>query len=206
MMFPAADMARYLRRFLAVSVGGLFIVGLFNLIVDPYCRFGLNRLGVYTSASREFKLRQAGRVPHDALLMGNSRIAQVAVGQLRGRTFFNGGVEGASLREVQLFLERNLRPHELVVLNLDHYILGFESDVEPASAFSPLSPQLFGKYLLSLKTIEYSFRTIAKHLAGKPPIIDSHGTSESAQWRIDRDIDNPGWLRGEIATQSEHIR
>jgi hypothetical protein len=200
---PAA-FARFLRWFLTISVGGLLLVGLFNLLVDPYDRFGLNRLGVYVSASREYKLRQAGRQPHDALLVGNSRIAQIPAAELRGRRFFNAGMDGASLREVELFLERNLRPHELVVLNLDHYALGFESDLEPAIAFAPLTPHTLGNYLLNPKTIEYSVRTISKHLAGKPPIYGPDGTTGSAQWRLDRDRDDPAWTRAEIATQSGH--
>ena len=164
-MSPAPELTRYLRNFLAVSLGGVLLVGLFNLAVDPYDRFGLNHLGVFVSASREYKLRQAGRQPHDALLVGNSRIAQIPAAELRGGRFFNAGMDGASLREVELFLERDLRPRELVVLNLDHYVLGFESDLEPAIAFAPLTPHTLGNYLLNLKTIEYSVRTISKHLS-----------------------------------------
>ena len=196
----------FLRRFLTTAMGGLLIIATFNLVVDPNCRFGLNRLGVYTSATREYKLRQAGRVPHNALLVGNSRIAQIPSASLPGWQFFNGGMEGASLEEVRLFLERNLRTNELVVLNLDHYILGFESDLEPAAAFVPLNVQLVGKYLLSLKSIEYSFRTLAKSLAKKPPVIAPDGTNESVDWIRERDLDDPAWFQREVATQSRHVR
>jgi hypothetical protein len=205
-MFSGIDLARYLRRFLAIAFGSLLLVALFNLVVDPFDRFGLNRLGVYISASREFKLRQAGRLPHDGLLVGNSRIAQIPASELRGRRFFNGGVEGASLSEVQIFLERHLQTNELVVLNLDHHILGFESDVEPSPAYAPLDLNTIGRYLLNLKTIEYSVRTIARHLAGAQPVIGSDGTIEPTHWRMARDVDDPGWLRRQIAAESNRIQ
>ena len=88
------------RRFVILALGlagGLVAtIGLFNYFVDPYGLFGQNRLGIHISAEREFKPSQVQRYPHDALVLGTSRMAMIPVDDLKGFRFFNAGFGGGT--------------------------------------------------------------------------------------------------------------
>src|SRR5664279_429594 len=96
--------------------GGL---GLLNYWVDPYNRFGNNRLGVYISAERESKAIELRRYPHNALLLGNSRIAMIPAAQLNGFRFFNGAFGGATAEEIYYFVYHYATRQDMVVLGVD---------------------------------------------------------------------------------------
>jgi hypothetical protein len=196
---------KFLKRFGWIVAGILLLTVSINLFVDPWDRFGLNRLGVYISASREFKLTEAARFPHDALLLGNSRAAMLPVAQLDGAKFFNAAFEGANLVEFRLFLERNLHGQKLVLLNLDPFTLGSESDRVPTEAFDRLGPRVLGNYLASLKALEYSAKTVASRVAGKHGSYLPDGTTASEEWKAQRDVDDEPWQRSQRKTQVERL-
>lgn len=202
---PPTQDARYVRRFLGVATGLVAMAVAFNLVVDPWDRFGWNRLGVHITASREFASTEVERFPHEALLVGNSRTVIIPVAGLGGPRFFNAAFEGATLVEIRLFLERHLRHPKRVVLNLDPYLLGPESDQPPAAVFSPFSPRSLGGYVASLKALEFSAKTLADGLAGKPPGYAPDGTMDSSQWRRQRDVDDPTWSRRQLALESSRL-
>lgn len=204
-MNPSANNLSFLRRFLGIALGIVATTVAVSLVVDPWNRFGLNRLGVFISASREFKLTEAARFPHDALLLGNSRTAMLPVAELKGAKFFNGAFEGASLGEIRLFLERHLHGQKFVVLNLDPYTLGPESDRIPTEAFAAPGPRALGSYLASLKALEYSAKTIGSGLAGKPRSYLPDGTTASEEWKRQRDVDNVPWQQSQLKTQQERL-
>jgi hypothetical protein len=195
----------FLRRFAWIVAGILVLTVSINLFVDPWDRFGLNRLGVYISASREFKLTEAKRFPHDALLLGNSRAAMLPVASLAGGRFFNAAFEGANLAEIRLFLERNLQGQKLVLLNLDPFTLGSESDRIPTEAFDPVGPKMLGSYLASLKALEYSAKTITSRIAGKTGSYLPDGTTASDEWKAQRDVDDEAWQRSQRNSQIERL-
>lgn len=200
-----ADHVRFVRRLLAVGLGAFGIVVAFNLAVDPWNRFGLNRLGVYVTASREYAMTQVARYPHEALLVGNSRTIVVPVGRIASPRLYNAAFEGATLVEIRQFLERHLRHQRLVVLNLDPYLLGPESDAPSSAVFGPPTLRDLGGYVASLKAIEYSVKTVAGRLAGRPLGYAADGTMESESWRRQRDVDDPAWQRRQLARESERL-
>jgi hypothetical protein len=204
-MNAPANRLHFLRRFLGIALWIVAATVAVSLVVDPWNRFGLNRLGVFISASREFKLTEAARFPHDALLVGNSRTAMLPAAELKGAKFFNGAFEGASLGEIRLFLERHLHGQKLVVLNLDPYTLGPESDRIPTEAFAAPGPRVLGGYLASLKALEYSAKTIGSGLSGKPRRYLPDGTTASEEWKRQRDVDDVPWQQSQLKTQQERL-
>ena len=111
------------RRYVLLSLGlaGALAggLGLLNYCVDPYNRFGHNRLGVYISAERESKSIAVRRYPHNALLLGNSRMAMIPVAQLNGFRFFNGALGGATAEESYYFAYHYATRQDLVELGVD---------------------------------------------------------------------------------------
>jgi hypothetical protein len=189
----------YLRRFFLWSVGVLLAVAAINLAVDPYDRFGFNRLGVFITASREVKVVEVGRFPHDALLLGNSRLASIPASRIHGGLFYNAAFEGARLREIQWFLERRLSDERLLVLNLDPYMLTRSAANPKTDAFSPLTIPVLGNYVASLKSVEYSFRTLTGAILGKPSNFEPDGTG-----RVHfEDRPDPGWARQRLAEHQQ---
>ena len=91
-----------------------------NIAVDPFGFFGLNQVGFFFNAEREFKPRQIHVYPHRALLLGNSKMAYVDPDDLPGYGFFNAAFSAAKPEEMLAFLEKNIDGVELIALALDH--------------------------------------------------------------------------------------
>jgi hypothetical protein len=97
------------KRFLVVFVFSLSLacglVAAANVAVDPFGYFGFNRTGLFFDDERTFKLLQAHRYPHQALLLGDSRTAYVNPEAIRTPRFFNAAFGGASLDKMVWFWE-----------------------------------------------------------------------------------------------------
>jgi hypothetical protein len=184
------------RRFVILSlglVGGLvFTIGLFNYLVDPYGLFGQNRVGIYISAEREFKSSQVQRYPHDALVVGNSRMAMIPVADLKGFKFFNAGFGGGNAEEAYYFLHRFAHKQKLVILGVE---LG-QGDPSPLKGdiFAPLTLTSTLNNLLSLKTVEYSVKTLYSHFTGVPVTLRDDGSFDAQPWFERWDKPDPAHL------------
>ena len=177
---------RYLIAFAATVLGAVALVGALNLFVDPYDRFGFNRLGTYISADREYKSTEFQRFAPESVLMGNSRAAIINAGRLNGPRFFNAAFAGAEPEEIHDFIDHYVRRQKLVVLGLD--LFSFKPAALPvADPFLPLSAHRALEYTLSLKNAEYSVRTVANSLAGKPRDYSPDGTFREANWAAKAD-------------------
>jgi hypothetical protein len=194
-MTPAA------RRFVLLALGltGVLAGGLvlLNFLVDPYDLFGMNRLGVYISADREFKATEVRRYPHNALLVGNSRMGVVPVNQLEGFRFFNGAVAGASTEETYYFLYHFANKQELVVLGLD--LGACDPPYTKGDIFARPGCKAILDNLFNLKTVEYSLRTIMEHLSGHPDPMFPDGTFDMANWLKTADVENPPYRDYQLA-------
>jgi hypothetical protein len=165
------------RRFTLVmlSMSAIFVGApvLLNWLVDPYDRFGNNRLGVYIMAEREMKSAEIGRHPHDALLIGNSRIAEIPASRLEGFRFFNAAFAAANSEEIYWFLRRHAHGQQLVVLGID---LGAKDPpVLQGDIFRRGDWASAAENLVNLQTAEYSFKTLFSHWAGKPSHYQPNG-------------------------------
>jgi len=194
MPFPA-------RRFVLLVLGATFTVAgglaLLNYAVDPYNRFGHNRLGVYISAEREAKSMQVRHYPHNALLLGNSRMAMVPAGRLSGFRFFNGAFGGGTAEEVCYFAEHFARDEEVVVVGVD----AGTADPAPLKGdiFAPADYTAILNNLLNLQTVEYSVRTISEHWSGHPSSLLADGSFEPTRWFELYDRENAARLDWELA-------
>ncbi len=153
--------------FASVVFALLSAVLLVNLFVDPYNRFGLNRLGVYISAEREFKGSAVTRYPHNALLLGNSKPLMIDPLQLEGWDFFNGCFAGALPEEIYAFVDRYAHDQDLVVIGLDFGM--FNETLAPLKA-EPLERKLSAdipKYLWNFQSLIYSARTVFYAIRGR---------------------------------------
>ena len=158
------------RRFPVVmlAISAFFLGGpvLLNYLVDPYDRFGNNRLGVYIMCEREMKSTEVARRPHDALLIGNSRIACIPAQPLEGFRFFNAAFAAATPEEIYWFLLHHAKNQRVVVLGID---LGTQDPaVLQGDIFRRGDWTLAAENLVNLQTVEYSFKTLFSHWAGKP--------------------------------------
>ena len=174
----------------AVVVAG--VIGLFNYIVDPYDLYGNNRLGVFITAEREFKSSEVRRYPHNALLVGNSRMAMIPVKDLEGFHFFNGGFGGGTSEEAYYFLEHYAKNIDLVIIGVE---LGQGDPPSPVGdIFAPLTWTGVLNNLLNLKTVEYSVRTIYDHYSGEPISLRQDGSFDATRWFERWDVPDPDHL------------
>ncbi len=177
---------RYLLAFAATVLGAVLLIGALNLFVDPYDRFGFNQLGTYISADREYKGTEFQRFAPDSVLLGNSRAAIINVGRLNTKRCFNAAFAAAEPEEIRDFIEHYVRGQKFAVLGLDLFML--KPAAQPvADPFQPLSVHRAFEYTLSLKNAEYSLRTIANSLAGKPRDYSPDGTFREANWAAKAD-------------------
>jgi hypothetical protein len=172
------------RRFAFRSLGlaGVVVglIALFNFIVDPYDLYGNNRLGVYITAEREFKSSEVRRYPHNAMLVGNSRMAMIPVQGLEGFRFFNGGFGGGTAEEAYYFLRHYAKDLDVVIIGVE---LGQGDPPNPqGDIFAPLTWTGVLNNLLSLKTVEYSVRTIYDHYSGEPISLRKDGSFDATRW------------------------
>jgi hypothetical protein len=164
-------------------------MGLLNLIIDPFNRYGNNHLGVYISAERECKSTYVQRFPHDTLLVGNSREIRIPPGQLAGFRFFNGAFSGATPEEIYFFLQHFAWHQRLVVLAVD---VGAQDPVERrGDIFAPKGLTSALDNLLNLQTTEYSIRTISESLSKNPQPIGLDGLVPVGSSMLDANRDDP---------------
>jgi hypothetical protein len=189
---------------LAVAIGLAGGLALLNYLVDPYNRYGMNRLGVYISAERQWKATEVRQFPHNALLLGNSRMASIPPGKLHGFTFFNGGFSGATAEEVYYFASHFATNIDLVVVGVDLGACDPYPSLLGGDIFAPPSCRAVLENLFNLSTVECSFRTIAGYLSGRPKPNGPDGSYNGLPWFENADQDNPALHDWTLAAW-EHI-
>jgi hypothetical protein len=187
------EMNRAARQFVLLALGlAIGLTGgmaLLNLIVDPFNRYGNNRLGVYISAERECKSTYVKRFPHNALLVGNSREIRIPPERLEGYQFFNGAFSGATPEEIYYFLQHFAWRQRLVVLAVD---VGEQDPAEwHGDIFAPKGMTSDFDNLFNLQTTEYSIRTISESLSKNPQPIGRDGLVPVGSSMLDADRDDP---------------
>ena len=180
-----------LRIFLLLGLV-LVTVGTFNIVIDPYNRFGNNRLGIYImSAEREFKATKLRKQtnPYDTILLGDSRAAMIDVGELGFENAFNASFGGAQMAELYHLIKAYIFDCDLVLLGIK---LGqMAPEPETSCFFEEMGARTVLPYILNLKTLEYSFQVVAKYLKKAPRRILDNGSSNPARWYATHSSENP---------------
>jgi hypothetical protein len=176
-----------------LASSALFVGGpvLLNYFVDPYDRFGNNTAGIYIMAEREMKGTEVERYPHNALLIGNSRIAEIPVSQLKmdGYRFFNGSFAAASAEEIYWFIHHHAHNQELVVLGID---MGTQDPpILQGDTFRRGDWAAATEHLVNLQTVEYSIKTLASHWSGKHTRYLRDGSVAAMDWGEPGKKDDP---------------
>ena len=186
----------YARQTLLRAGALLLGLALFNVAVDPYNYFGLNRLGVYISADRETKSTLVRRGNYDALLIGNSKAAMIPVEQLKGFHFFNAGLGAANAEEMEHFIRSFAHKQKLVVLSIDYGLHGSDrSEINPFVRWRPMDVMTKA---FNLRTIEYSVRTITSHFRGIPSDFTADGSYVPDRWFAKYGLDRPAEMRRDL--------
>ncbi len=186
MQSPALRFTRIMLASCVVSVLGL---ALMNYLVDPYDRFGNNRLGVYVMAEREVKADWVRHYPHNALYVGNSRMQVIQASTLDGFRFFNGAFAAANPEQMYWFIHHFAHGQELVVLGVDIGVNDpgtLEGDI-----FGGMNRSAAADHLLNLQTVEFSFKTIFSHWARKPGEYRADGSTTQVDWGNGKRRDDP---------------
>jgi hypothetical protein len=195
---------KYLVQFAGTALAGVFLAAMLNLLVDPYNRFGLNRLGIYISAEREFKSTEFPRFAPDAVLLGNSRAALIDVSGLKGHRFFNAAFGSAEIEEMRSFIEHYVHDQKLVVISLD--LNSFSPQTQAvADPFQPLTFRRSLDYVLSLQSIEYSVRTITDHLKGRATDLAPNGSFRESNWAAKADVADDETARRRVNEYREKL-
>ncbi len=181
------------RRFtlimLAVSVLFVGLPVLLNWLVDPYDRFGNNTMGVFIMAERELKPSEVVRFPHNALIIGNSRIASIPATKVNGFKFFNASFAAATPEEIYYFLERYAHKQELVVIGID--MCARDPGVLKGDIFKPGDFASMSEHLVNLQTTEYALKTMFSHWGGKPSRYLPDGSLAAPDWGNAGKLDDP---------------
>lgn len=176
-------------------------ITLFNYFIDPLNFFGNNKLGVYTPDERKVKPGYLLKFPHDALLVGNSRMGMVPVARLEGGFhFFNASLGGAKPDEMYHLIDHYARDLKLVVIGIDLGAADPATDAGDLFLPDPFPLNITNglNYLLSLKTIEFSCYVLQGKILGHPPSLGSDGTFETTKWREQRNRNDPARLEWEL--------
>lgn len=179
------------RRYLVqVAATALLLVGVIagvNWVIDPQNVFGNNRLGVYVDQDRPSKARQVREWPHDALLLGSSKVGFINPDTLPGFRFFNAAFVAAAPEEMLSFLRHLGADAKFVAIGFDLYMfnLSHEPMVE-VDRFAPgnYSSQAWHEYLFSIDTFMESIENAFKRLRGEPPVLRPNGQRDP--WAIER--------------------
>ena len=188
------------RRFTLNMVGASALVvcalaGM-NYLVDPYDRFGNNRLGVYIFAEREVKPTEVRRYPHDALYVGNSRMQAIRASDLEGFRFFNGAFAAATPEEMYWFIHHFAHGIKLVVVGID---LGVNDPRTPkGDVFTPADWASTFEHLVNFQSVGYSFKTIVAHWKGEPSHYFPDGSPADRDWGNERRLQDPAVGRMEM--------
>lgn len=170
----------YARRFLGIAGIVLGLTAALNVGVDPYDLYGLNRFGIFIGAEREAKQRWIQTRPHDAVLMGSSKLDFVDPRTLEAFDFFNASMGGVQPEEMEEFIRLHVHDVEGVIIGFDFFMFN--------QTCFPLRPSIrltwedyVFRYPLNLKSLEYCWHTVRKGLLGRPPVVLPWGQMNPAK-------------------------
>ncbi|MEO0794084.1 MAG: hypothetical protein AAFX93_02925 [Verrucomicrobiota bacterium] len=188
---------RYLVTFALIVVGGVALVGGFCYWVDPFGIFGMNSVGIYSSADRESKAQFYGRGDYDAVLLGNSKAAMIPASEIDGHTFFSATFGGAMPEELFYFADRHLEEGELAIVLFDIWSYGTEAPIKE-DPFATRGVQEYLDRLFSLHAFDESVKTLRRHYKGEQPAFAPDGSFIAQRWIETKDAPNAALYKAEL--------
>jgi hypothetical protein len=153
-----------------------------NWSVDPYNELQRNTIGIYFSVERQVK-SDIVRFPHDAVLIGTSKIGGIDPEMLNCYKFYNSAFSGALPEEVYYYLKRYLTHERLVVIALDFEM--FNERQWPIKRMEEWNEHSFGKfeYLINFNTFRSSLIALYKWQNKEPILIEPNGQRSNPKKR-----------------------
>ena len=152
-----------------------------NLAIDPFNRFGMNKLGVLSSNERVSKKAQLRLVSHDALLMGSSMVAYIDPAPLPCHVFYNAAFASALPEEILNFLQEEQLEPKLILLGLDPYMMNERSYPLAARHYERLDDWTeSAAYLFSLNVLKNAFMAVGADYV-RSGLLEPRGNRNAAQ-------------------------
>ncbi len=170
----------YARQLLGLCLLLIGITAGLNILVDPYDLYGLNRFGMHIGFERDAKQTWIRRQPHDAVLIGSSKLDFVDPRTLEGFTFFNASMGGAMPEEMQEFIQLHVKEVRGVVAGFDFFMFN-ESCFPIRPSLKRTAEDYLFSYPFNLKALEYCWHTVRRGLLGREPVILPWGQMNPAK-------------------------
>jgi len=196
----------FARLALGLVAGVLGVSAFINVAVDPYDLYGLNRFGNHIGLERDAKQTWIRRQPHDAVLIGSSKLDFVDPRELERFDFFNASMGGAMPEEMEEFLRLHVDGVRGVVVGFDFFMFN-------ESCF-PLRPTLrrtwedyVFRFPFNRKGLEYSWHTVRRGLLGREPVILPWGQMNPLRTeQKDATVDDYDYSEGIPYLEQYHFR
>lgn len=155
-------------------MAALATVAMVNFAVDPYGLLGRNTVGLYFLSERQIK-QNITTIPHDAIIIGSSRVAKIDPEALHAYRFYNASFSSALPEEIYAYLKDYAFKEKVVLIGLDFYM--FNEATFPLVNMRSFSSGQYTtyEYLLSLNVLLDSFKALTSHAANKKPLITEEG-------------------------------
>jgi hypothetical protein len=137
---PVRARWRSLAVALIAAAALIAVCGAINWLVDPFNRLGRNQLGVYSSSERDAKPQMIRRYPHDGIIIGTSRVANIDPLLIHGYTLFDAAFSDAMPEEILNFLRVFAVGQKLVIIGLDFLMFNERESPLNFSTFRDLTP------------------------------------------------------------------
>jgi hypothetical protein len=156
-------------------------------------------MGNYISSEREHKAVEIQKAQWNYVLLGNSKSGMMDTSGLPHKSF-NAAFGSGLPVEFFHFTERYLKdPNCTIIIGLDIYKFSKPLSEDDEKPFSPKSFSEVLGYVISLKAVEYSFKTILKCIQGKTPTLKKNGDfGRFDYWEKLMDVENNAIRQSEL--------
>lgn len=182
-LLRAPPAARFLVVFVFALSLGCGLVAAVNVAVDPFGFFGANRTGLFFNDERTFKLMQVRNYPHDALLLGDSRVAYIDPEDMTKPRFFNAAFGGASLDEMLWFWENYDGNARLLVIGLLYADFSGRPAID--EELKAHTWRDYFRYALSFELLKRSMEALERWRMGEPPTYNENGSRSAREKRVE---------------------
>ena len=172
----------------------LLLVGVISLnwIVDPFGRFGLNRVGLFFGSEREAAYGMVPHAEYDGIILGSSKATEIQPSDLLGTRLLNTAWSAALPEEMLYFLRDRFDPYRAgryVVIGFDFFMFNeFSLPFVGESKFTDDWADQALEYLLSLPIAGKSLGALWRAFREEPPDILPSGARNTAE----HVAENPG--------------
>ncbi|MFT3722025.1 MAG: hypothetical protein QM773_00445 [Hyphomonadaceae bacterium] len=193
----------YLLGVMILSLGAFAAAGYVVIRLDPEDRLDMARIVFAPDVISKKKL--VSIIPHDALLLGSSRMMEVSPKDVQGVQAYNAGMGGATPERIRDFLEAFAQPDSTAVIEFDFFMwneahtplernwfVDSAADSAPAAGnqeshheqaietwVARFIPSSYGQQIFSERNYVFNLGTLARALAGQSAVRTGGGNTNA---------------------------